>query len=195
MPFQRGLFDLRAVCAAAGRSTKSGFPEWGRTLCLAGFLFALVFAITGWADHPLDRSGQQFIDGLLERHLYPLAAEYCQDQLARDDLSQTRRTALAVDLSRTYTTWAVYSPPAERADRWKRAQGVIEEFLAREKENPFRVLARRQAALVPLAQGELALQEAESAGEPEPFLQRPAAGAALHCGRQKSKRPIAGSSG
>ena len=86
MPFQRGLFDLRAACAAAGRSTKSGFPEFGRTLCLAGFVFALVFAIKGWADHPPDHSRQPFIDGLLERRLYPLAAQYCQDQLARGDL-------------------------------------------------------------------------------------------------------------
>lgn len=171
MSFQRGIFDLRVVCAAAGRSTKSGFPKWGRKLCLAGFLFVLFSAISGWADHPPDHSRQPFIDGLLERRLYPLAAQYCQDQLARGDLSQTRRTALVVDLSRTYTTWAIHSPPAERADRWKRAEGVIEEFLAREKENPFQMLARRQAALVPLAQGALALQETESAGEPEPFLQ------------------------
>lgn len=120
MAFQWGLFNL---CAAHGHPTKNVCPEWGRTIFLAGVLFGLSFAITGWADRPADPSEQQFIDGLLERRLYPLAAEYCQDQLTRGDLSQTRRTALVVDLSRTYTTWAIHSPPRKAGRALEKSAG------------------------------------------------------------------------
>jgi tetratricopeptide (TPR) repeat protein len=143
----------------------------GRKVSICVLLAGMLFVTGGWAAGRVDQSHQSFIAGLLERRLYPLAAEYCEDQLDRANLTARQRMETIVDLSRTFTEWAIVSPPEQRADRWAQAQRVLDQLTIAEKDNPYLPLARWQAAQVLLAHGKFSRHEAESAGDRERVLE------------------------
>lgn len=153
------------------QETKSGRCNAACRFCLTGFLLVLLCPTAGAVDHPPNQTEERFIAGLLERRLYPLAEQYCQDQLQQDHLSSLQRTTLVVALSHTYVAWAENSPPAERTGHWNSALRVIEKLLVADKDNSYALLARRQAALVHLNRGTFAHEEAETSQDAAPFLQ------------------------
>lgn len=142
----------------------------GRKVSLCVLLAGVFFVTGGWAAGRADQPRQSFIDGLLERRLYPLAAEYCEDQLDRENLTARQRMQTTVDLSRTFAEWAIMSSPDQRGDRWAQAQRVLDQLMIAEKDNPYLPLVRRQAADVSLVHGKFSRHEAESAGNREQLL-------------------------
>lgn len=104
---------------------------------------------------------ERFLAGLRERRLFALAEEFCREQLTRPGLTSTVRAELAIEQSRTLVEHALHVLPAEREPLWKQAAGVIEQITTSEPKHPRLPLLQTQSALVKLAQGELARQEAE----------------------------------
>jgi hypothetical protein len=104
---------------------------------------------------------QVFLDGLRQRRLFVLAEQFCQQQLGRASLSPIDRAELTSEFSRTLVDHALNAKPEERAALWKQAADVVETFVRTQPQHPRLPLVQTQSALVKLAQGELARQEAE----------------------------------
>lgn len=133
------------------------------------WLLGLVLASSVAAGEESDE--QRFLAGLRQRGLFQLAQTYCLDRLQRADLSSGQRADLVIELSRCLAERALSSPPGERAPLWERATGVIDEFAARNPQNPRLPLLRFQQALGLLSRGELARQEAALVADGRPLLE------------------------
>jgi len=107
-----------------------------------------------------------FVAGLRERQLFELAERYCVDRLSSSQTSEVERADLAVELIRTFASHAGHVPQADRATFWQAAHSAAADFDRKWSANPRRILVRIQAALVPLAQGELAWKELEAGSLP-----------------------------
>ncbi len=120
----------------------------------------------GAGDEP--SADARFLAGLRARALYELAGRYCEEQLARDDLTASRRAELTIEWSRTLAEHAAGSEPDARDPLWQRALEAAERFAEEQPDNPRLPLVRLQGALALLARGELARQEGQltAAGEP-----------------------------
>ena len=151
--------------------TQCGRSNAARQFCLACFLLILLCPTAGAVEYLPNQTEERFIAGLLERQLYPLAEQYCQDQLQQDHLSSSERTTLAVALSQTYVAWAENGPPAERSNHWNSAIHVMDRLLTADEDDSYLLLARRQEALVHLNRGTFAHEEANTSQDAAPFLQ------------------------
>ncbi|MHB8863339.1 MAG: hypothetical protein ACYC6N_13100, partial [Pirellulaceae bacterium] len=116
-------------------------------------------------------SDQRFVQGLVERRLFELAALECRDQLGRAELTHRERVEWTVELIRILGQQAIHAAPADRAARWQAAHRVADEFLAQAADAPRRPLVQIQDALTSLAAGELARIEAEVAVTPQAALE------------------------
>jgi hypothetical protein len=105
---------------------------------------------------------ERFVEGLRARRLFRLAEDYCQETLADTKLEPAPRAALTIEYMLTLSQHAAYSPAQERDKYWKTARALADKF---PPEHPRKLVVDLQAALVALAQGELARQEAEARGE------------------------------
>ncbi len=119
-----------------------------------------------------ESSDQQFLAGLRQRGLFQLAETYCTDRLRRDDLTESQRADLVIELSRCLAEWAVSSPPQRRGPLWQRGRQVTRDFAGKYPQNPRLPLVRLQQALGHLARGELARQEAQLAADQGDLLER-----------------------
>lgn len=117
-------------------------------------------------------SARQFVAGLTARRLFDLAALECRNQLSRSDISARALADWTVELQRVLTLNAIHTGPLERAEKWRAAHAVAEEFLTQQATHPRRVLIQLQDALTSLAEGELARLEAEVAAEPAAALDK-----------------------
>ncbi|MHC4179579.1 MAG: hypothetical protein ACYSWU_18870, partial [Planctomycetota bacterium] len=124
----------------------------------AWLALSLMLASTAAAD---ESSDQRFLAGLRQRGLYGLAETYCTTRLGRDDLPDTQRADLVIELSRCLAERAVGSPPELREPLWQRAAQVTGALAREYPQNPRLPLVRLQQALGHLARGELARQEAQ----------------------------------
>ncbi|MBL8827812.1 MAG: hypothetical protein JNM18_12615 [Planctomycetaceae bacterium] len=104
---------------------------------------------------------QSFLDGLRTRRLFALAEQFCREQLARADLPPIVQGELTVEFSRTLVEHALNAAPDQRAPLWKQADEVVEQFARTQPQHPRLPLVQAQAAIVKLAQGQFARQEAE----------------------------------
>lgn len=111
------------------------------------------------------------VNGLLERRLFDLAERYCRDQLSSSGMPDLQRAELTVELSRVFAERALHSAPGQRERHWKQAQDVISDYTQEVGDTPLAMLARRQAALVWLARGELARHEAAVVADSMPLLE------------------------
>jgi tetratricopeptide (TPR) repeat protein len=106
----------------------------------------------------------EFLQGLRSRGLYRLAVGHAESILADSETSDTAKIELAMELSRTLAEWGSASPPPEQEERWQRAHAVLRETLARLESHPRSLLLSLQDALLWLAEGELAKEEAVITG-------------------------------
>ena len=107
---------------------------------------------------------QAFLAGLRERRLFALAEQWCRQRLATTDLDVATRADLAIELSRTLTEHALHEKQADREQLWAEALAAVGETAGQLVTGPRKLLLDSQRALVHLAHGELARQEAELAG-------------------------------
>lgn len=103
----------------------------------------------------------QFLEGLRSRRLFELAERLCRMALDDEQLPAARQAEWNVQLARTLAERALQTEPSQRAKVWQSAHAVCHRFLDNHAEGDFQLLVRLQDALVWLAQGELARQEAE----------------------------------
>ena len=109
----------------------------------------------------VERSEAAFLTGLRARRLFTLVEQYCRRRLTDTGLSDSDRIDLSVELSRTLTEHAMHEAATDREPLWNDALAAVK---LPEVKGSRRLLADTQAALVHLAHGELARQEAELAG-------------------------------
>lgn len=120
-----------------------------------------VVLVTGGAA-PTDE--ERYLEALRERRLHRLAESYCQEQLARTDLSPRRRAALVIEMSRSFVSHALATPMASSDPLWKQAAGVVDSFAQGEPEGAFSLLAELQSAEVRLAHGEALAEQVQGSG-------------------------------
>ena len=108
-----------------------------------------------------DSVDRRYVDGLRERRLFSLAETFCRERLAVEGLSDAARSGLVIEFSRCLAAHAMHSPSESREALWSDAIGVPAEFERDHARAPRLLLVRVQGALVRLARGELARQEAE----------------------------------
>ena len=109
----------------------------------------------------------EFLAGLRDRRLFQLAEDFCMSQLEREDLSDVRRSEMVCELSVTLVDRALYAPPDERDDYWRRAWEVTDQFADTYPDHPRLMLVKTQGALSQVTRGELVRQEAEVLGDGE----------------------------
>ena len=137
----------------------------GRAFALAAI--CLMAAVARGDDRSTDA---RFLDGLRERQLFESADLYCRERLANASLSDRARAELTIELARTLAEHAAAAPPERQPELWQQAEATLDELLARHDGSAWRPLAALQRAMIPLARGELARQQAQVAGRPEAWL-------------------------
>lgn len=122
--------------------------------------------------HDAESPEQAFLAGLRARRLFVLAANECRARLADTGLDEAERIALTIERSRTYVEQALDQLPQQRGPLWRQALDALADAAPTAKaQGSRRLLLDVQAGLVHLAQGELARQEAEIAGSPDPSME------------------------
>ncbi|HTN74946.1 MAG TPA: hypothetical protein VL096_06855 [Pirellulaceae bacterium] len=122
-------------------------------------LLSLCLSLCCGVTHAAD-DDERFLAGLRQRRLFTLAEAYCDDRLATAKLDDAERAMLVMEAMLTLSQHALYAPPAEREALGQRARALATKI---DFEHPRKSVVDLQAALVTLAQGELARQEAEAA--------------------------------
>jgi len=109
-------------------------------------------------------SDQRFLAGLRRLGLFELAETYCAGRLAEAELPPPERAEMVIQMAMVLVDRALNAPPDQREPLWRRAQEVTDELVRTQPDNPRLPTVRLQGALVLLARGELARQEAELTG-------------------------------
>ncbi|HET6879175.1 MAG TPA: hypothetical protein VFI31_03405 [Pirellulales bacterium] len=107
---------------------------------------------------------QSFLAGLRARRLFSLAEGYCRRRLSETGVSEVTRVDLAIELSRTLGEHALHEAQADRDGLWEEAITAVQAPTGGPIKGSRRLLLDAQAAVVHLAHGELARQEAELSG-------------------------------
>lgn len=110
------------------------------------------------AELPRDNNeaAERYFDGLRDRGLYSLAETVCMTQLERRDLTLTERTAIVIELSRTFAAHAAVSPTFDdQSELLRRARVVIDDLLASSALHPQRVVLEAQSSFVAASEVEL----------------------------------------
>lgn len=144
--------------AAAILSLRCGTCRWAMRWLVIGLGLLLASSSTACGDEPLSPE-QQMAAGLRGRMLYDLADMYCDERLARKELSAIEQANLIVEKVQTQMARAIQTPAGERGDAWDRARTLAESFVAENPAHPRRLLVRVQAGLASLAEARLGLQE------------------------------------
>lgn len=99
------------------------------------------------------------LTGLRQRRLFESAEFYCKDQLAKPNLDATTQATLVIELMKTQTAQAIFSPVSQRASVWETTQKTSEDFLANNQDHPRRFLIEVQSALSRISRAKLLAQE------------------------------------
>ncbi|MBI1309909.1 hypothetical protein GC176_01275 [bacterium] len=103
-----------------------------------------------------DEAIERYFDGLRDRRLFSLAETVCLTQLERNELTLKERTAIVIELSRTFVAHAAVAPTFDdQAELLQRARGAIDELLASSARHPQRVVLEAQSAFVAASEVEL----------------------------------------
>jgi len=114
---------------------------------------------------------QRFIDGLLERQLFSLAVTACHDRLKSDALTDLEQATTTIDLSRTYTAWALQSKTSKQDSYWKQATMVLKQWEESHPQSPFLPLVQRESIHLLKTRGEFARGDSQASLDPESALQ------------------------
>ncbi len=103
-----------------------------------------------------DAAREIYFDGLRERGLYSLAETVCLTQLEQSEMTLPERTAIVVELSRTFAAHAAVSPAFEdQSELLQQARFVIDDLLASSALHPQRLLLEAQSAFVAASEVEV----------------------------------------
>jgi tetratricopeptide (TPR) repeat protein len=102
-----------------------------------------------WANEPF----AEYFQGMRDRGQYRLAEEYGLRRWGDKLLRPADRSELAVELSRTFAAHAQFSTGEEEAELWRRADESLKPVLDSMGNNPRRIEATVQKALLPVERG------------------------------------------
>ena len=120
----------------------------------AGLVVGVIVAICVGGRLAHAAEDERFLAALRERALFRLAEVHCLEQLQRNDLSDERRAALVIELSRTFAAHAQSLTVEQGKELWEQARSVVGQFVEQHPTSPRRSLVELQGALVSIAQGE-----------------------------------------
>ena len=100
-----------------------------------------------------------FLTGLRQRRLFELADFYCNDQLANTKIDSTTQSTIVIELLKTQTAQAIFSPIAQRASFWNKTQSTATNFLLANENHPRKFLVEVQSALSRISRSNLLAQE------------------------------------
>ncbi|MFK7766853.1 MAG: tetratricopeptide repeat protein [Mariniblastus sp.] len=100
-----------------------------------------------------------FLAGLRQRRLFEIAELYCNDQLSKGNLDPTSQATLVIELVKTQTAQAIFSPMATRPSVWQKALATSTDFLTTNPDHPRRYLVGVQSALSRISRAKLIAQE------------------------------------
>lgn len=134
-------------------------------------LFATFFVVlAATSDTAAASPDADFVAGLTERRLFPLAEKFLRARLGEQNLTSDERVDLTIALARTCAEHALHSPRSQRQPLWQAADQAAEDLRAAIPEHPQIVLVDMQQALTVLARGEIARQESEVGASGAPSL-------------------------
>ncbi len=125
---------------------------WAAFWCLS----AAALADEPWLAGILTR-----IEDYRRRSEFAEAERLCEQTLADSQLSVGARADVVLAWSQTLLEHALYGPPGERDDRWRRAHEAARRFALEHPRHPQLVQVQVQAALATLARGETVRQQSE----------------------------------
>lgn len=138
---------------SGGKQVGRNKRAWLRVV--VGIVVCLLLSSTVLADS----ADERYLEGLRQRRLFRVAEAYCEAKLERPKLDEAERTRLTIEYMLTLAEHATHLPRSEREKCWNEARAAAEKFPAA---HPRKLVIELQKALVILAQGELARQEAEA---------------------------------
>jgi hypothetical protein len=184
------LLDKQGDQAAALRLRRELVANYPGTTLAADAKSLLPLNEQATPTHPTDEAGenieQTFLAGLRARRLFVLAEGYCRRRLSETGLTQATRIDLAIELSRTLAEHALHEAQGDRDQLWSDAIAAVQTPGGEVIKGSRRLLLDAQVAIVHLAHGELARQEAELAGAHE---------ASFEASRQELRTAVSGFDG
>jgi hypothetical protein len=125
-------------------------------LCLCTALFAA-------AESRAEPDAARAVADLRERGEFRQAEQLGMERWRQTDLSDGKRSDLAIQLALVYSEQALAAPPESRSVLWMKADEICDRLINGWPDNPRRVLVEVQWALVSLARGEQARQSHDEA--------------------------------
>lgn len=138
--------------------------RFGLNGALAGIALMVAIACQPlWAQDSapsqlLDPDDVTLLEGLRQRRLFPLALDFCQQQLKTTESGSAVEAMLNVELIRTWTAHAAYQNRAARDSTWQQVDAIANRYQSNTK-LPRGYLVRTQAALSKLVNATLTYQE------------------------------------
>jgi len=117
------------------------------------WLAALLAGVAMPGRAPAGEPISEYFLGLRARGLYRLAEQYGLRRLGDDSLNAAERSLLSVELSRTFSAHALSEGGADEEDLWKRAAEILRPALEGGQNNPRRIEAVVQQAMIPVDRG------------------------------------------
>lgn len=96
---------------------------------------------------------------------FEAADRYCAERLAEANLDDRRRAELTIERARVWVACAQNSEPDQQAGNWKKARGIIDDFIRRHPRHPRLFWVRFEGAAVDRARGEAARESAVTTAE------------------------------
>lgn len=129
----------------------------GRRRCVAAVLVWVLGTATAL---PADEQLERYFHQLRLRGLFSVAEAYAYKRLADPHLAPSQRTALVLELSRTYADHAALTGPQQRDALWDKARRVIEDELRQRPQAPLAELLRAQQVMVTAVRSNVLAREA-----------------------------------
>ncbi len=135
-----------------------------------GFVCGMLWLAAGLNPLAGEDRDARLLRELRRLQLFDVAERYCQQQLARTDLTSAAAVDFTVEQMRTISLHALSSPAAGREALWGQARKLAKEFTTKQPNQPRALLVRMQDALTVQAQGDQQRREAEALVENGPAL-------------------------
>ncbi|MDO4583581.1 MAG: hypothetical protein Q4D62_05700 [Planctomycetia bacterium] len=107
-----------------------------------------------WGSRFVWASEEAFLESLAEHGFFRLAEVYCQEQLAKEGISEEKQLRLTAELLRVGAQQALLAPDSQQPAWWERLQRTYTETSRQFSESPWQVLLDYQWSVALLARSQ-----------------------------------------
>ena len=107
-----------------------------------------------WGGRLDGASEEAFLESLAEHGFFRLAEVYCQEQLAKEGISEEKQLRLTAELLRVGAQQALLAPDSQQMVWWERLQTIYTETSRQFSESPWQVLLDYQWSVALLARSQ-----------------------------------------